>query len=294
MKRTQIVTHLMPSEVEEYSDLIDKLTEAQQFLEDTDWISIYATLNISGLLIDWTESSLQPDFFIDKFKAIQLKCQWANELIFEVVEDSSILGTTAQKRRAISKDYDQFIFLDCDIAFHPSTLKYVLEASYQVQGKYFITPQTVKLWDYTWDVLTHPQFMQQPYGYEKQHHPIQTYNQDITSVEVETSPAFKFGCGWFTLYSKEILDFIGIPQWLGHYGPEDTYLMFASQLATAKGYDIKQYILNGVYVSENYVNRSNPYSNELKVNNLKDAFRKNAESQFAEQLNKFSRSLQSL
>lgn len=291
MKRTQIVTHLMPSEIEEYSDLIDKLTEAYQFLEDTDWISVYATLNISDVLVDWKESALQPDFFINKFKAIQLKCQWANELIFEVVEDSSILGTTAQKRRAISGDYDQFIFLDCDIVFHPSTLKYVLEASYQVQGKYFITPQTVKLWDCTWDVLTHPQFMQHPYGYQRQHHPTQTYNQDIVLVEIEVSPVFKFGCGWFTLYSKEVLDFIGIPQWLGHYGPEDTYLMFASQLATAKGHIIKQYILNGLYISENYVSRSNPYNNQLKVNNLKDSFRRNAENQFAEQLDKFNRSL---
>jgi len=281
----------MPSEVEEYSDLIDKLTEAQQFLEDADWISVYATLNISDTLVDWKGSDLQPDFFLNKFKAIQDKCQWANELIFEVVDDNSILGTTAQKRRAVSRDYDQFIFLDCDIAFHPSTLKYILEASYQVQGKYFITPQTVKLWDYTWDVLTHSLFMQQLYGYEKHHDPIETYNQDITSVDVEVSSVFKFGCGWFTLYSKEVLDFIGIPQWLGHYGPEDTYLMFASQLATAKGYDIKQYILNGLYVSENYVNRLNPYSNRLKINNLKDSFRSEAENQFAVQLDKFNKTL---
>ena len=51
MKRTQIVTHIMPTEIDEYSDIIDKLTEANQFLEKKDWISIYATLNLSPELI---------------------------------------------------------------------------------------------------------------------------------------------------------------------------------------------------------------------------------------------------
>lgn len=286
--KTQIVTHVMPSEIDEYEIVLDNLLKSKEYLEEQDWISIYATLNLSPLLIDWDKSKLNKQFFIDKFNQLRLKCEWANEIIFDVVEDNSILGTTSQKRKASEGKYDQFIFLDCDIAFHPTTLKYMLETSYQLEGKYIITPQIVKLWDWTWDILVHKDFADKSYGYEKIHDPYLTYNQSVDNIDVVISPNFKFGCGWFTLYSKKILDFIGIPSWLGHYGPEDTFLMFASELATRKKYKINQYILNGIYVSENYIKRINPYKEKLIIYNLKQKFREEAESQFQIELNKFN------
>jgi hypothetical protein len=277
----------MPNEINEYNNIIDNLLKSSDYLEEKDWISIYATLNLSSSLTDWNKSRLNKQFFLDKFTQIKNKCSWANEVIFNIIEDNSILGTTSQKREAIKGNYDQFIFLDCDIIFHPSTLKYILETSYQVEGKYFITPQTVKLWDWTWDILVHDLFKNKNYGYEKIHSPELTYNQNIENIDVIVSPNFKFGCGWFTLYSKSILDFIGIPEWLGHYGPEDTFLMYASELAIKKEYDIKQYILKGIYISENYLDRDKTYLNELVKINLKDDFRKKAEKQFNSELNKF-------
>jgi FkbM family methyltransferase len=290
-KRTQIVNHIMPNEIDEYSTIADKLKEASDYLEKKDWISIYATLNLSDKLIDWNNSELDKKFFIDKFQSIKQKFNWANEVIFEIIEDGSILGTTAQKRKAIKSDYDQFIFLDCDISFHKTTLKYILETSYQVDGKYFITPQTVKLWDWTWDILTHKDFENKDYGYEKIHNAELTNNQTIEDISVSISPNFKFGCGWMTLYSKDILNFIGIPEWLGHYGPEDTYLMYASEIAKSKRYEINQYVINGIYVSENFNSRDKTYYSKVKSFNLKDEFRNQAESQFTQQLKQFENNL---
>jgi hypothetical protein len=105
-------------------------------------------------------------------------------------------------------------------------------------------------------------------------------------VNVKISPNFKFGCGWFTLYSKDILNFIGIPKWLGHYGPEDTFLMYASEMTKQK-HNITQYILEGIYISEDYINRNNSYKDKLKINNLKQIFRQQAENNFQIELNKF-------
>jgi len=291
MKKTQIVTHIMPSEIDEYEGIIDLLIESSKYLDNTDWISIYATLNLSPQLIDWNNSELNEQFFIDKFNLIKEKCDWANEIIFNIIKDDSILGTTSQKREAIKGNYDQFIFLDCDIAFHPSTLKYILETSYQIKGKYFITPQTVKLWDNTWDILVHDDYKTQNYGYEKTHEPKITHSQSINNIEVELSSNFKFGCGWFTMYSKDILNFIGIPDWLGHYGPEDTFLMFASELARNKNHNINQYILKGIYMSENYINRDNKYKDLISIFNYKTQFRHLAESQFQNELIKFNNNL---
>jgi hypothetical protein len=50
-------------------------------------------------------------FFINKFDQIKEKCNWANEIIFNIIEDNSILGTTSQKREAIKGNYDQFILI---------------------------------------------------------------------------------------------------------------------------------------------------------------------------------------
>lgn len=312
MKRTQIVTHVMPTEIDEYSYIVDKLTEASHYLEKNDWISIYATLNISTELVYWNESELNADFFIEKFNRIKEKASWANELIFEIVDDNSILGTTAQKRKAIKGDYDQFIFLDCDIVFNPMTLKYMLMASEEIKNEYyFLTPQTVKLWDYTWDLITHKDFDEKEYGYEKHHTPEETYNQTIDEISVDTLENinqsaekativlrhrytnqynaftdFKFACGWFTLYSKSAIDLLGIPEWLGHYGPEDTYMMYGSQFYKIEKWPIYQYVLQGIYVSENYVSRDTKYKDKVKLNNLKDKFRAEAESKFSEELSK--------
>ena len=130
--KTQIVTHIMPGEIDEYEGVIDNLLKCSEYLEEKDWISIYATLNLSPELIEWEKCDIDKQFFIDKFENLKQKCTWANEIIFNVIEDDSILGTTSQKREAIKEQYDQFIFLDCDIIFHPTTLKYMLETSYQV------------------------------------------------------------------------------------------------------------------------------------------------------------------
>ena len=286
--KTQIVTHIMPGEIDEYEGVIDNLLKCSEYLEEKDWISIYATLNLSPELIEWEKCDIDKQFFIDKFENLKQKCTWANEIIFNVIEDDSILGTTSQKREAIKEQYDQFIFLDCDIIFHPTTLKYMLETSYQVKGKYFITPQTVKLWDYTWDILVNDKFKDEQYGYERLHPPHLTFNQEVDNIEVDVTPNFKFGCGWFTLYSREILDFIGIPEWLGHYGPEDTFLMYASEIAKNKNHNIIQYLIKGIYVSENYIERENPYKEKLKMINLKQSFRDQAESNFQNELNNFN------
>lgn len=293
-KRTQIVTHIMPTEIDEYSDIVDRLSESAQYLENKDWISIYTTLNLSPELVVWDESELKQDFFIQKFNEIKSKCSWANEVIFEIITDNSILGTTSQKRKAIKGNYDQFIFLDCDISFHPTTLKYLLETSYQSAGMYIVTPQTVKLWDWTWDMLVHKDFQNEKYGYEKQHKKELTESQIIDDLSVVTASGkgsnfnFKFGCGWFTLYSKSIFDFIGIPDWLGHYGPEDTNIMFCGEIALKKGYDITQYIVEGLYISEDYLYRDKKYNDKLKLINLKDTFRNQAESVFMKMVDEFN------
>ena len=294
MKKTQIVTHLMPTELEDYSDMLDKLKESSQYLDDNDWISIQATLNLSPILVDWKNSEVKNNLFKDYFNDLKSKCDWADEIVFNIVEDDSILGTTSQKREIIKGDYDQFIFLDGDMIFHETTLKYMLNTSYQVEGKYYITPQIVRLWDTSWDILVHKDYMHiepQKNGYYREHHPDLTLNQKVENIDVKLAPYFKFGCGWFVLYSKDVLNLVGVPEFLGHYGPEDTFMMAASEIAKRKGYEINQYILDGIFVSENKIYRKNSYEDKLKYIDLKDEFRDGAWSKFKDGVSNFEETL---
>ena len=294
MKKTQIVTHLMPTELEDYSDMLDKLKESSQYLDDNDWISIQATLNLSPILVDWKNSEVKNNLFKDYFNDLKSKCDWADEIVFNIVEDDSILGTTSQKREIIKGDYDQFIFLDGDMIFHETTLKYMLNTSYQVEGKYYITPQIVRLWDTSWDILVHKDYMHiepQKNGYYREHHPDLTLNQKVENIDVKLAPYFKFGCGWFVLYSKDVLNLVGVPEFLGHYGPEDTFMMTASEIAKRKGYEINQYILDGIFVSENKIYRKNSYEDKLKYIDLKDEFRNGAWSKFNDGVRDFEKTL---
>ena len=292
MKKTQIVTHLMPPELEDYGDMLDQLKKSSNYLDNEDFISIRVALNLSPTIIDWSKSEYKKDFFIKYFNKLKEKASWANELIFEVIEDDYMLGAADLKREAAKEDYDQFIFLDGDMIFHEMTLKCILDIGKQIQGHYFITPQIVRLWDTSWDILVHKDFMHiktEKNGYYRQHHPNITLSQTPKDINVSLSPYFKFGMGWFTLVSKPLLDLIKIPESFRGYGPDDTFLMYGSQIAKDAGYNINQYILKGIYVSENKIYRKNNFNNKIAYNDLKNDFREEMWNNMGPELNKIKK-----
>ena len=279
MKSTLVCVHVMPNEIDLFDRWVEQYKKALQYLDDTDDVTLMATLNLSPSLTDWDNSELKQSYFIERFSKHQ-----SIKNINEVVSKSGY-GTTAQKRDAIKLDYDQFIFIDTDIAFPEQSLKYQLEASYQLAGKYIILPQIVKLWDSSWDLAVHKDFINKEYNYHLTHDPELTYNQEITEVGLEQINTFKFGCGMHTLYSKEFWDLVGIPESFGGYGSEDTFAMYASNYAVRAGIDIKQYILTGLYTSENMV--TNRLTDKVKSIANKENSRELSYKQFPDELKKF-------
>jgi hypothetical protein len=101
-------------------------------------------------------------------------------------------------------------------------------------------------------------------------------------------PTSKFAGGWFTCISKKLLDIINIPESFGHYGVEDTFIMWAIDKLNKNGKNIYQFKLNNFIVCEDYIYRNRDYYlNNIKLINRKDEFRKIAESNFNNELNKF-------
>lgn len=292
IKTTKIVMHILPPEIDDLEKSLITLKDASVYLDPKDSVSLHVSLNVSDKLTNWEESSLKKQYFIDKFNSFKSLCNWCHSVNFELLEDEdNIFGTTGQKRHAIKENYDQFIFLDPDIAFPPVILKYILDTGYQLDKNYIITPQTVRISDASWDVIVSDKFMDKPFEYWKVHDSSETYIQTVDDVSVRVSDIFKIGCGWFTLYSKNVMDMIGIPEFLGHYGSEDTFIMYASALLKNRKIDINQYILDGIYVNQKYIDKSTAYNDSIKSNNFKHIFYDAASAQLQDKLKEFIQSI---
>ena len=89
-----------------------------------------------------------------------------------------------------------------------------------------------------------------------------------------------------------MLKFIGIPDELGHYGSEDTFLMFACELMKQKNYDVQQYILNGLYIAEDKIYKDDTLRKKFVMVDLKKInYIKHNTPTFAMALQKFSNNL---
>ena len=259
-KRTLICIHVMPSEIEMFERLMVQMHKSLSYLDENDDVTLKVTLNLNPELTDWESSEYKQGYFVSRFAVLFNGIKNINEIIL----DTSCWGTTQQKRESYKLDYDQFIFCDTDILFHEHMLKYQLNASYQLDDIYIISPSLAKFWDTSWDVLCHSDYMDKHIGYSTEREAIEnTKVQEIKEINVRQMPTIKFGCGMHTLYSKSFWDFVTIPDELGGYGPEDTYGMESAKVAIKLGYDIKQFVMDGIYITEDYINRTPSFDGKI-------------------------------
>ncbi len=269
MKKTLICIHVMPSELEMFERLMVRLRRALSYLDKKDDVTLKVTLNLNPQLTDWDKSDYKQAYFVARFGVMFNGIKNINEIIL----DTSCWGTTQQKRESIQLDYDQFIFCDTDILFHEHMLKYQLNISYKLKDTYIISPSLPKWWDSSWDMLCHSDYLEKEYGYAMSKEAADnTSFQKIEVINAKQIPMVKFGCGMHTLYSKSFWELVGIPESFGGYGPEDTYGMKAAEVAIRAGYDIKQFVMDGVYITEDYINREPSFADKIKPINKKQEF----------------------
>jgi hypothetical protein len=279
----------MPSEMEMFERLMIQFRKALSYLDENDDVTLKVTLNLNPELTDWENSEFKQGYFVSRFAILFNGIKNINEIIL----DTSCWGTTQQKRESINLDYDQFIFCDTDILFHEHMLKYQLNVSYKLEGTYIISPSLPKWWDNTWDYLCHSEYKDKPYGTAIDDKDVMfgALTQKIEVVNARQIPTIKFGCGMHTLYSKSFWQFVGIPDVLGGYGPEDTYGMEAAKVALKLGFDIKQFVLDGVYITEDQVNRKPSFSDKIKPIDKKKEFYDKGFQLGGEEVRKFAKKL---
>jgi len=284
---TQIVIHLLPQEIDWFEWQIKQLKQGSCYLEKDDEVIIDVTLNLNS--IDWDKSQLPKQFFIDKFNQIEKLCDWC-KVQFVIDEENKCLGCNDKRREAIrSTKADNILYLDSDLVFRPELLKYMMDAAKAIPSEYYIiSPQIYKLWDNSWDCLVNENYINLPPSQDfTKIDPYLAISYVGENISIEPINEFKFGGGWFNLLSTSLLKVTDMPDSLGPYGVDDTYVMLCCGLLDQKRYNIKQYVLKGTLVVENMKYRWNPYQNLLYSNNQQNRYREQAEGNIREELNKF-------
>lgn len=273
-KKTLVCIHIMPNEIEMFQRFMEQYRKALSYCKEYD-VTIKATLNLNPQLTDWENSELKQDYFMNIFHSQFQYKELKN--INQIILDDSMWGTTQQKRESIKIDYfDQFIFVDTDIVMHEHQLIYQLQAAERLDGMYIISPSLPKWWDTSWDGLVSDSMKNSEAFSEETI--LGAFTQTPNNMQLKKLSYIKFGCGMHTLYSKSFWQFVGIPESFGGYGPEDTYGMTAGRIALEAGYSVNQYVLDGLYITEDYINRVPSFDGKIKPIDKKSEFYKHAES----------------
>ena len=280
-----ISIHISPYEIDNYQTFIYQLRRNLNHVEDEIIFSPY--LNLSHYFYDWKNSKLREDYFASRFEELNNIVKDKCELDSTVNYDDKILGAFSYKTMFLNKykdEVDAFIWFDSDMIFQDNTIAMLIAAHKSSETKYcIVTPQIHRLWDTTWDILVNKDYIDIPASHDnyKGFDGYSLYKPSDGDVFLDLNKqGFKFASGWCNLLSADLFrDLIDFTYDLGHYGPDDTFIMFLLDYYKFKqGKDINQYILKNIIVTENYKHNLNVYKNYITENDdilTKDEFSSN-------------------
>jgi hypothetical protein len=284
----EIVIWISPTDIEDLEKSLNRLNIGKDYLtkEQCNNIKFNVVMCVSDEIIDWSKSSVTIEETTEKFLGLKPLTSWASPGIFETT--TTINGCTSMRRLSGYSDSNYYLWLDTDIIFDPLTLAHSVNSIEIIEGvgitKFVAIPEIVRQWDSTWDCLVNERFINKPIGYQSTNNPhIDANIYDEPTLEevrnnVPGQPYMKFGGGWFALISKELMKVIPFPENYGHYGLDDTYLMWGAELL--KDHMIKQFKLKNIVVCENYFDRTTTYKGKIQFIDKREEFKKYNEQMF--------------
>lgn len=290
----EIVIWIAPTDIDDLGNSLTRLQEGSKYLtkEQRSNFKFNIVMGISDEIIDWEGSKVDRKKCIDEFQKLMPLAVWAN--ITKFTTSNEINGCTSMRRIASYSDSDYYLWLDTDIIFDPLTLPHMLNAIKAVEykhSKFVITPEIVRQWDSTWDCLVNERFIDKPIGYQATNNP---HEDTIIGDELPTlvpvrnnvpgQPYMKFAGGWFVILSSEFMKSIPFPEGYGHYGMDDTYLMWGAQVLQDP--EIAQFKLKNIVVCENYYDRYISFGGAVKFIDRREEYKKHNASLFNKGLKK--------
>jgi hypothetical protein len=242
----KLFLHIMPWEIDQVYLTIDILKKSIYHIDHNDKIYIDTALNLSDSIIDWENSILLKEYFIEKYKILDniLKEKFIHRPF--IFEGEGIYGHLDLQKTCIQSEIDYYIGICPDIDFTEHLLYYLIESAKQISNEYFVlTPQIFKSWDSSWDILVNKKFQNVPYErcIDVDIHEIRYQCLDLDTPSIKSINTFKFA-GWFDLYNKNLFEKLVpvLDEWKG-YGPWDLYSINICNIANQHGADVQQYVL---------------------------------------------------
>ena len=262
--------HFMPWEIDYALLTFTQLKKSSYYLPDDVNVEVDSVLNLSSYIINWEESKLPKQYFIDKYNNIsKLLVDYKHNS--KVYDGNELYGHLDLQYECKADHVDYYINACPDMYFSEHLLTYLIEGAKQIPNKYFVvTPQIHKLWDQTWDEITNPMYQGVPYDEWNQVDIFDIRNNlKIKDEEVGLTQVYNNKwAGWFDLYNKAFYEEL-VPfreDWNG-YGPWDFYSMLAAGFAKSKGVDFQQYLLTSQTIFEYSVGplkETNGFSNHYR------------------------------
>jgi len=252
-----LICHLMPWEIDYALLTFTQLKKSKYYLPSDVNITINTVLNLSSYLINWEESKLPKEYFIEKYNTLSLLLEDYKHN-YRIYDGDKMYGFFDLQRDSISKETDYYLHICPDIYFSEYTLYYLIEGVNQIKNKYFVlSPQHRKLTDSSWDPTTDKNYLNIPYDKcnDISIFDIRYNNKSNDNVFIEQIEFPKFA-GWFDLYSKDFYEEL-CPihdDWCG-YGPWDWYSMII--INYLKKYnteiDFQQYTLRSQTIGDYWI-----------------------------------------
>ena len=259
--------HLFPYEIDNYQTFIHQLRRNLNYTKDE--IIFSPCLNLSHYFYDWDNSTLPSDYFINRFNELNNIVKEKCKIDETISWGEKILGGLSCKVSSLEKykeEVDAFLWFDSDIIFPDNTIAMLIEGHKLDPHHCIVSPQIVRLWDDTWDVLVNKDYINTPPSYED-YFAFDGYdlykhkNEDI--LLIKNQQGFKFAAGGGTLLSSDLFkDYINLTYHFGHYGSaDDTFIMgVLDYYKFIKNKNINQYIIQNLVVTENHKHNLNQYN----------------------------------
>ena len=298
MISVQIVLHCFAHEIDEFQRIVEHLKRNLGFVDGVRWKFMF-TLNVSDRVYNWNESKMDRQFFVSKFQAI---CSMLSNCSHKVITSNMDYGCNSIRREAARFCKDDYVcYLDTDLHFSVYTLFYISEALKNIHEKHsagvILSAQILRLWDNSWNIISNDDYIKM--GVESKiwlkYDPF-TIDSDVfgrrDNITLKRLPYIKFGGGWFNIFSTDLLNFIDIPDSLGAYGRDDTFVAEAVNIMKKKNIDVQQYVIDNLLVCENRLYRDyEPYNDFLVMTEDRDDYKKRhameADSAYRNELVKF-------
>ena len=284
-KTLHIILHVLPWEIDDCLRIAQVLKQAQYFLTDYQSIRLNIWLNLSDRYVDWDKSTIPKSHFVEKLGYIKWFCDSSKiETVFgdtDIAKNGDQMGVNHARRLGIKYPADYFLFLDPDCLFKPEHIKMLFDAAHRtatLNEMFLITISTTPREAEGFEPLTNLLFDQYKTlnnrGLTKEEiDPYQLYRWDSELREypktcypqlnpVET---FIFGGGWCNLFSANLIQFIGIPDFLGSYGRDDHWVLQCMRQMKKKNHDVAEWVIANALIGESYRYRQTYYQKVLTI-----------------------------